>query len=330
MFSFKRILSVLIIALISSFALADPVAGKLLAQGRVDDAIVSLQSRISSVPDDAESHNLLCRAYFAVGNWNAGIAACEKAVSLDPGNSEYHLWLGRIYGEKADRSGFLSAASLAKKVRNEFETAVRLNPDNAAARTDLAEFYLDAPGIMGGGTDKAAEQAEKLTSLDSVKAAWVKGRIAEKDKNFVAAENAYRSAVRSNPGRADAWVNLARFYRDHRRFDEMADAIQHVSSAQISQPEVLVDAAQVVIRSGRDLPVAIQLLRRYLSSASPVEEAPVFKAHYLLGTLLEQQGDKREAAEEYRAALSLARNFSRAQDALDRLNHQITYVKSSD
>jgi len=323
MFLPKKIVLLVLLALIPSLAVAEPLAGKLLAEGRVDDAIVSLQSRIGSVPNDAESHNLLCRAYFTISDWNSGIAACEKAVSLDPGNSQYHLWLGRIYGEKAEGSNFLAAASLAKKVRNEFEAAVHLDPNNAAARTDLAEFYLEAPGIVGGGRDKAVEQAAKLATLDPVKAGWIKARIAEKNKDFAAAENSYRAAVEASHGRADAWVNLARFYRDRGRYDEMANAIQHVSSSQVTQPEMLMDAAQVVIRSGRDLPVAAQLLRRYLSCSSTVEAAPVVKAHYLLGTLLEQQGDNRAAAGEYRAALSLVKGFSRAQSALDRLNRQV-------
>ncbi len=257
------------------------------------------------------------------GNWDAGITACEKAVALDRGNSQYHLWLGRIYGEKADHSAFLAAAGLARKVHSEFETAVRLNPADAAARTDLAEFYLEAPGIVGGGRDKAAAQAEKIAALDPVKAGWIKGRIAEKNKDFVAAETAYRSAVQVSHGRADAWVNLARFYRNRGRFDEMTAAIQQVSSGKGNQPEMLMDAAQVVIHSGRDLPLAAQLLRRYLSSSSMVEAAPAFRAHYLLGTLLEQQGDKQAAAQEYRAALSLAKSFSLAQNALDRLNRQV-------
>src|SRR5271169_2487000 len=146
MFVHQKSLLVLVLALLPSLAAADPSAGQLLAEGRVDDAIVLLRTRIASVPNDAESYNLLCRAYFTLGNWDPGISACEKALSLDPGNSEYHLWLGRIYGGKADHSGFLTAAGLAKRARNEFETAVRLNPDSAAARTDLAEFYLEAPG----------------------------------------------------------------------------------------------------------------------------------------------------------------------------------------
>jgi Flp pilus assembly protein TadD len=131
-------------------ALASDAPSELLAAGRVDDAIVTLSSRISSAPNDAASHNLLCRAYFAVSNWDRAVSECEKAVSLEPNNGEYHLWLGRTYGEKADASNFFTAAGLAKKVRTEFERAVALDPNSAVARTDLAEFYLEAPGIVGG------------------------------------------------------------------------------------------------------------------------------------------------------------------------------------
>src|SRR5277367_2364619 len=173
MFAFRRISIIVLLALVPSLSAADSADSKLLAEGRVDDAIVSLQHRISGAPKDAESYNLLCRGYFALADWDKGISACEKAVALDPENSQYHLWLGRVYGEKADHSGFLTAAGLAKRVRGEFEIAVRLNPDSAEARTDLAEFYLEAPGIVGGGRDKAEAQAQKIAAIDPVRAGWV-------------------------------------------------------------------------------------------------------------------------------------------------------------
>jgi len=317
---------VVLIGLLPSLSAADSADSKLLAEGRVDDAIASLHSRIGSAPGDAESYNLLCRAYFTLSDWDKGIAACEKAVALDPDNSFYHLWLGRLYGEKADHSHFLSAAALAKKVRSEFETAVRLNPNNADARTDLAEFYLEAPGIVGGGRDKAEAQAQKLAGLDPVKAGWVKGRLAEKNKELVSAENEYRGAIEASHGAALAWLNLAFFYRHTARIGPMEDAIKHASSAPMDQPEVLMESAEMLLRSKHDLPQATQLLRRYLSSNLTVEAAPAFKAHYLLGTALEQQGDKPAAAQEYRAALSLAKSFALAQTALDRLNGQVADV----
>ena len=328
MFAVKKLPILLLLALLPSLSAADSADSKLLAEGRVDEATASLQRRISSAPKDADSYNLLCRAYFALSDWEKGIAACEKAVSLDTENAQYHLWLGRIYGEKADHVGFFSAAGMAKKVRNEFETAVRLNPNSAEARTDLAEFYMEAPGIVGGGRDKAEAQAQKIATMDPVRAAWVKGRLAEKKKDLVLAESEYRAATEASHGAGLAWLNLAYFYRHNGRLDAMEDAIRHASSVPTDQPEVLMECANMLLRAKRDLPQAIQLLRRYLSPGPTVEAAPAFKAHYLLGTALEQQGDKPAAAEQYRTSLSLARSFTPAQTALDRLNSQVAGVAS--
>ena len=313
---------ILVVALFSAATLAagDDSAPALLAAGRADDAITTLHSKINSSPNDAEAYNLLCRAYFSIGDWDRGISACEKAVALDPNNSRYHMWLGRIYGEKADGSNFFSAASLAGKVRTEFETAVRLDSNNVDARSDLGEFYLEAPGIVGGGRDKAEAQAQALSALDAAKADYLKGRIAEKKKDLVTAEKEYRAAIEASHGSALTWFNLALFFRHRERWDDMEDAIQHAVSAQVDRPEIIMESGEVLLRSGRNFPAAVQYLRRYLALNSKVEEAPAFKAHYLLGTALEKQGDKQGAAQEYRAALSLARNFSRAQEALDRLN----------
>ena len=86
------------------------------------------------------------------------------------------------------------------------------------------------------------------------------------------------------------------------------------------KPDVLVEGAGILYRANRNYPFAIELLNRYLA-AGPVEAAPAFKAHYLLGMLLEKQGDKAGAVREYRASLALARNFGNAQQALNRVAH---------
>jgi len=300
-------------------AAATQPSDALLAAGRADDAIRSLQSRVSSSPNDASAHNLLCRAHFMLGEWDAGIKACEKAVALDRYNSRYHLWLGRAYGEKAEHVLFWTAIRLAGRVRNEFETAVALDPDNADARTDLAEYYLEAPGFLGGGKDKAEAQARELMHLDPTKAYWVTGRLAEKKKDFKAAESEYRKAIPASNGRADAWLNLAAFYRHIGRFDQMEEALQHVRGSAVDKRSVLMEAAEMLVRSGRNSPAAVDFLQQYLGSPT-VEEGPAFRAHYLLGTLLEQGGDAQTAAQEYRTALSMVSGYALAQSALQRVN----------
>src|SRR5713226_10116614 len=221
---------------------ADESAPALLAAGRADDAITNLRSKISITPNDGVAYNLLCRAYFSMGDWDRGISACEKAVALEPNNSRYHLWLGRIYGEKADGSNFFSAASLAGKVRTEFETAVRLDSNNVEARSDLGEFYLEAPGIVGGGRDKAEAQAQALSALDPAKAHYLNGRIGEKRKEPETAEKEYRAAIEASYGSALTWFNLALFYRHQQRWNDMEDAINHAVSAQLDRPEILMES----------------------------------------------------------------------------------------
>jgi tetratricopeptide (TPR) repeat protein len=302
-----------------SASVADSARG-MLAAGRIDEAIAELSSRRSSSAADAESSNLLCRAYFALEDWNRAESSCRKAVALDPGNSRFHLWLGRVYGEKAERANFLAAAVLAGKVRGEFERAVQLSPKDVDARLDLAEFYLAAPAVVGGGEQKAREQAQYIAALNPAREHWVYARIAEQKKDAVTAEREYRQYIDLSQSDAEAWLNLALFLRRQKRFGEMEQALVKLSQSPMSKPDVLVEAAEMLYRAGRRYPFATELLHRYLASG-PVEAAPAFKARYLLGLLLEKQGDRAGAAEEYRASLSLARNFGTAQQALNRVTH---------
>jgi tetratricopeptide (TPR) repeat protein len=306
-------------ALLAAFSLqpawADTSPRDLLAAGKVDEAIQILEQQPGQ--SDAEAYNLLCRAYFMIDQWDRGINACEHATQLDPQKSLYHLWLGRIYGEKADRAGFISAAGLAKKVRIEFERAVELDPRNWEARTDLAQFYLEAPSIVGGGRDKARAQADATVSLNPAVAHAIAGRIAEKSKDATAAEREYRAAIEASRGAAQAWLHLAQFLAHADRLDEMEQALRTMESRPLDRAEALMDGSSLLLHTHRDFPLAIRLLRRYL--ASPVEEGPAFKAHDLLGQLLEKQGDRQAAAEQYRAALALFHGYTRAQENLKRV-----------
>jgi len=294
-------------------------AADLLAHGRVDEAISALNGTIAAQPSSSQSYGLLCRAYFSLGQWDHAISACETAVSLDQNSAEFHLWLGRAYGEKADAAGFLSAAGLAKKSRAELEKAVGLNPFSIEAHTDLAEFYLEAPGTVGGGKDKARAQADVLIKLSPVNAYWVLGRLAEKDKDGATAEKEYRAMIDVSRGSAWSWLSLGLYYKHNNRLDPMQEALRHVLNAPVDRPEALVDAASTLYKTQRDLPLAAQLLRRYLKDKGN-EQAPIFKAHYLLGNILEKQGDKTSAASEYRTALALAKQFGPAQEALKRVS----------
>src|ERR1700719_1600926 len=100
----------------------------------------------------------------------------------------------------------------------------------------------------------------------------------------------------------------------------MEQAIVRLGQTQAYKGAGLVEGSGLLYRTSRNFPLAAELLERYLGG-EPVEGAPAIKAHYLLGAVLEKQGDKVGAAREYRASLSLVRNYGSAQQGLSRVAH---------
>lgn len=315
-------------------ATAIPVAAnpdspaELLAVGRVDDAVRVLKEHVQAAPNDAQSYNLLTRTYFYMGKWDEAASTAERAAALEPASSEYQMWMGRAVGEKAAHSSFVTAVRMVSRIRGAFERAVQLDNANTAARTDLAEFYMEAPGFLGGGKDKALAQATVLTSQDPAAAHWVKARLAERGKKFDAAEREYRAAVTASQHPAGRWLDLAGFYRSRGRFEEMEQAVQKAIAEETPQSTTPYDAALLLFWGGRNYPGAIELLQKYLKAASLPEAAPAYQGHYLLGLIFEKQGNSQAAASEYRAALGLAREFDAARSALARVEQD--YRAASD
>ena len=84
------------------------------------------------------------------------------------------------------------------------------------------------------------------------------------------------------------------------------------------------DAAEMLLKTNRNLPEAAQQMRAYIQSGHTQEEAPLFRAHFLLGEILLKSGDASQAAAEYRAALALASSYRPAAEALRRLGQSLS------
>jgi len=293
-------------------------ANAALQAGEADKALALVGSLPNGGSDLAEAQNLECRVRFTLQQWDAAVKECELAVRLDGQNSSYHMWLGRALGEKADRASFLSAFNLGKRVRMEFEAAVRLNPRNAPALTDLGMFYEQAPGVVGGGLGKAESVAEELDRVDPARAHVLRANIAEARKDYGTAEREYKQAIAVSPHPAFQWTTLASFYRRRERWTSVDWAIQNCVSAAARDKQAgvaLYDGAGVLSESNRNPELAAKMLEEYLASSSQTEEAPVFAAHLRLARLEEELGDRAAAQREQAAALALAREYGPAQGA---------------
>lgn len=291
---------------------------QLVINGEADAAIRALKTALNATPSGAEEHNLLCRVHYSEERWDTAVTECERAATLSPRSSMNQLWLGRAYGEKAEHSSWFTAIALAKKTHVAFEKAVELDPNNVEARSDLSEYYIEAPGFLGGGTDKAAAQANAVQKLEPATAYWIRARIAEHEKHNTEAEQNYKKALEAehSPRRL---FDLASFYRRVNRLDDLESTLQEAAKLNTKNDSTLVDSASLLLRVGRNLPLAATLLRRYIEQGSKSEDAPVFEAQYLLGQVLEKTGDTESAKHAYQAARATASDFAPASAALKRL-----------
>ena len=310
-------LAVLAFALFTARAFAGDTsqANLLLQQGKVDQASALLQQTLANQPDDALAHSLLCRVYYAQDMADAAVSECERAVQSAPNDSDNQMWMGRAYGLKAERSNPLVAFGYARKVHTAFERAVELDPSNVHAMNDLGEFYVGAPGIVGGGVDKAVNLAGRMRSRFPSESHRMLALVAEKKNDLATAEAEFKAAadVAKTP---EAYVDLGHFYQRHHQPDKALAPLQAAIDADRRRDAALVDAASILTAANRSPDLAENVLRAYLTSSAKSDAAPAFKVHIQLGNLLASRGDAAGAHREYAAALALASHYAPARKAL--------------
>jgi len=231
---------------------------------------------------DAAEYHLIGMCYYMQGDPKKAGDFFEKAVELRPGESDYHLWLGRAFGRRAETSSFLTAPGYAAKARDSFEKAVHLDPRNMEAISDLFEYYLEAPGFLGGGLDRASKLAAHMAEVNPAEGHWAQSRLAEKRKQDRTAEEQLRRAIDLAPRQAGRVIDLAKLLAKTGRYQESDEAFRRAESISPGAPKILFARASVYIETRRNLGLAKQLLRQYLDCSLTPDDPPRKDAERLL------------------------------------------------
>lgn len=312
---------VLLVA-VSSSAANGPmaIASRQFEAGKYKEAAAILQAALEQNGQDAELHYWLARCYYELGDFGRAIPSAQRAIELAPGNSDYHLWLGRVYGHKAEQASWFSGLSLAKKTRQEFEEAVRLDPSNFAAQRDLIEFYRRAPGIVGGGDDKARRQIEALAALDAVEGHLARGEYWVDKKKPDQAEAEFRQVLQAKPKRISPYLEVADFYLGRNDASQMEEAVKGAVRVDPSDRRLGYYRGVVHVLAGNGLDEGERLLKTYLEMVPQRSDRPSHaSALEWLGRLYEKEGKCDAAVEQYRKAFDLDRHSKIVRESLRRL-----------
>ena len=227
-------------------------------------------------------YELMGRDYYGQGEFKKATEALEKAVALEPDNSGFHLWLGRAYGRRAETSSMITAPGFANKARQSFERAAQLNPANLDAQSDLFEYYLEAPGFLGGGFEKASATAAQIARINPSEGHWAQAKLAEKRKEYSSAEAQLRRAVELAPQQIGRLIDLARLFNKQGRYQDVDLSLAKAEQIAPQSAKLMFAKADLYIKSKRNIDVARELLKRYLSIALTPEDPPRADAEKLL------------------------------------------------
>ncbi len=220
--AFRASIIVLLVAARGAAAQAPSLAHarQLFDARSYDAARVELLALAQAAPFDAAPHLYLGRIAQTQGDAGEALRQLERCVALNERNASCHFFIGEVLGTSAARASKLRLPFLARRTKREFDRAVELDPDYLDARMGLIQYYLRAPGFLGGSVDKARVQATEITRRSALRGALASGAVAEHQQDLGAAEALFLAAIAAQPDSGVGYRVLAALYTRSRRYAE--------------------------------------------------------------------------------------------------------------
>jgi tetratricopeptide (TPR) repeat protein len=292
----------------------DSTGIKLLEQKRFTEAESFFKAAVKKDKKDAESHYFLSISLMMKKNYDDAQDAVEEAIDLNENVAKYHLMRGQILGQKAMTANVISQGFLAPKIKNAFLRASELDPSNVEARLALFNYYVMAPGIMGGSDEKALEQAHAVEKLDPIRGHLMLASYSNRKKDFKKAEAEYVEAIKVDPKKGTSYKSLGYFYMNQKRYDEALAKMKSYIELEPHNADSY-DSYADVLKEQEKFDPAIE---KYLFALSIEKDfAPSI---YSLAECYEKKGLKSKAKETYQWLVSIEPEGRRADNARKKIN----------
>jgi tetratricopeptide (TPR) repeat protein len=243
----------------------------------------------------------------------------EKAMKMNPKSSVYVDWYGRALGDQAMHASKWKLPFLAPKVKNAFEKAVALDPNNLDAREDLMQYYIQAPGIVGGSREKARETAIEVRKRNPYRGGFDIASVCVGDKDFACAEREMLALKATYSDSSAVYSQLAAFYANQKQYEKSFATLDERLKTKPDDMGAVFGIGRTGALSGQQLERAEKALKSYLASPPAVNAIPPANVHFRLGMVYEKQGRKELARAEYDTALQLNPRLEDAKKARDGL-----------
>ena len=250
----------------------------------------------------------LGRAALDEGHFGPAVDWFERAVALDAGNPMYWDRLGQAYAGHALESDFFMKYKLAHRCKAAFEKAVTLDSTNLDARTDLIEYYAQAPGIVGGDRQRAREMSVVLgqwAPYSGLESMLITCRVSRDSTCVRATADSLMAAF---PDSSLGYTALADLFAEGEQYDSAFAVLDRRLAQHPDDWQSLYALGRIGAVSGLRLDDAATALERFIAapaSATPSKRVQLSRAHSRLAQIFARTNLPDSARVEYELAVTI-------------------------
>lgn len=291
----------------------------LMDSGRYQDALAVFHDLEERLPTSDSLDYYIGRCLFATDELDASAKAFERAIQQNTTSSLYYQWLGIARSVQAQEASIFRKPGLAKKCRSALERAVELDGENLDARYNLLQYYIMAPGIMGGSEEKARVQAQEIERLDPRLGCRAMVSIHENAKEYEEAEKIQQRYLAENPADSLAKLDLGFYYQRREAWAKAREVFESLVRRHPDWPDPLYQVGRTGVFCGEELEQAEEAFYRFIAMDKGTSGLTNSYAYYRLGNIYEHSERWEDALKAYRTALELDSTNQNAQESLNRL-----------
>jgi len=292
-------------------------AQNLITHKRYAEAKKILNAFNSKQADYHQARYFLGKIAFNEEQYEDAAVYFEDAIAANDKIADYHNWLGNTYGTIAQNANVLKQGMLAPKMKSAWERTIELDQNNLDARTSLIQYYIQAPGFMGGSVSSAKTVAAQITKLNAAEGHRQMGYIFAYEENFTEAEKFYKMMIESNP---DYYFHLSNFYLSQKQYPEAFKIFESAIQKNPSDYMAVYQMGKTAAISGQNLDKGEASLKKYLQYTPKSNEPSHAGANMRLAQIKEKQGKKNEAKVLFEAALKSDASLKEAKEGLERVS----------
>ena len=228
----------------------------------------------------------------------------NQSIKIEPNDADEYYWYGVMSGQQASNASIFSAGSYASDAKDYFQRAIQLNPTHIRALRGLTQFYIQAPGIVGGSEKKALQMIEKIKKISPVEGDLFELSLIEWEDNPEQAltkaaqmETAYPESARALYAAGMIFQRLEKYSQAMLALKNASEIISEDKNETLDTHKALYQLGRTTVLSKEDYNEGILAFKNYLLREVPNNAPSKQWAKYALSVLYERTSNNNLAKE---------------------------------